>query len=87
MDIAALVLSIIALLASGSCLVIMLAKNFFSTHQVQMVPVDPFKEMGDGFPAEIGKAMKNPFRELGDPIDQEELDHLENLRRKKQSKV
>jgi hypothetical protein len=87
MNIAALVISIISLIASLGCLVIMLAKNYFSTHQVQMVPVDPFKAMEEGFPSEIGKAMKNPFREIGDPIDDEELEHLENLRKKKQSKI
>lgn len=79
MDIAALVISILSLIASLCCLVIMLAKNFFSTHQVQMVPVDPFKDM----PPEIGgKLMGNPYKELGDPMTEDELGELEKRKQK-----
>lgn len=83
MDIAALILSIVSLIASLGCLTIMLAKNFFSTHQVQMVPVDPFKQMADGISPEIGKIIGDQFREIGDPIDSEELEYLETMRKKK----
>lgn len=40
MDLAALILSLIAILMSGTVLVIFLAKNVFSSHSIQMVPVD-----------------------------------------------
>ena len=73
MEIAALILSVIALLCSLACLVIMLAKNFFSTHQVQMVPVDPFKDM---IPSEIGKGQMDPYQDLDLPLSEEEIDQL-----------
>lgn len=73
MDLAALILSILSLIASLTCLVLMLAKNFFSTHQIQFQPVDPFKGF-DGMPFETGG--KDPFdayRDIGDPITEDEL--------------
>ena len=68
MELAALILSIISLLASLACLVLMLAKNFFSSHTVQYEPIDK-----GGFPFETGKNLFDQFRDLGDPIDPEEL--------------
>jgi hypothetical protein len=38
-----------------------------------MVPIDTFK---NGMPQEMGKEIFNEFRDLGDPIDQDELDRL-----------
>lgn len=38
-----------------------------------MVAVDPFK---DGMPSEIGKKIFDEFRDIGDPIDQDELERL-----------
>lgn len=73
MEIAALILSTIALIASLSCLVIMLAKNFFSTHQVQMVPVDPFKDMMGG---EMGTNKMDPYQDLDVILNQDEIDNL-----------
>lgn len=70
MELAAIILSTISLICSVSCLVWLLAKHF-STHQIQYV--DPFK---DQMPAELGKDIFNQFREIGDPIDQDELDRL-----------
>jgi len=72
MEIASLILSIIALIASLSCLVIMLAKNYFSTHNVQMVPVDPFKDFVGG---EMGREM-DPYQEIDMSLSQEEIDKL-----------
>lgn len=40
MELAALILSILALLMSGTVLVIFLAKNVFSSHTIQMVPAE-----------------------------------------------
>lgn len=79
MEIAALILSVIALLCSICCLVIMLAKNFFSTHSVQMVPVDPFKDM---MPSEIGKGQMDPFQDIDLPLTQEDIDKLKGRKAK-----
>lgn len=38
-----------------------------------MVPVDPFK---DAFPKEMGKDFLSDFRDIGDPLDQDEIDSL-----------
>lgn len=85
MEIAALILSIIALLASLACLVLMLAKNFFSKHTLTYV--DPLKDMKDMTePGQIGNNMFDQFRDLGDPIDSEELDQIERLRNRKLNK-
>lgn len=86
MEIASFVLSIVALLASLGCLVIMLAKNYFSTHTIQRELVDPFKSGLDPISSEIGKIIGDPFRDLGDPVDSDELEHLENLRKKRAEK-
>lgn len=64
MIIAALILSIIALIMSISCLVFMLAKHF-STHSIQMVPADNF--------APLAKPMGNDFAEIGDPMPEEKI--------------
>ena len=73
MLISSFVFSLIAMICSLACLVIMLAKNFFSTHQVQMVPVDPFKDM---MPSEIGKGQMDPYQDLDLPLSDEEIDQL-----------
>lgn len=82
MEIASLIISVLALIGSLACLTLMLAKNFFSSHTVQMVPVDPMKDLMSSMP-EIGREMGNQFRDLGDPIDEEEREYLENIRKKK----
>ena len=73
MELAAIILSVISLLASLACLVIMLAKNFFSTHVVQME--NPFKHL-DGEPSQIGKPFQDAFREFDAPLLAEELEAL-----------
>ncbi len=82
MELAALIISILALIISVLCVSLMLAKNFFSTHQVQMVPVDPMKDLA-GMTGPMGTKMFDPFREIGDPISAEELEHLEMMKAKK----
>jgi len=85
MDIAALILSIIALLASLTCLVLMLAKNFFSKHTLTYV--DPLKDMKDlTEPGQVGNNLFDAFKELGDPVDSEELEQIERLRTRKINK-
>lgn len=55
MEIAAIILSIVSLLMSGAVLVIYLAKHVYSTHSIQMVPVESAlgelaqKKMGEEF--------------------------------------
>jgi hypothetical protein len=61
MDIAALILSIVSLIMSGTLLVIFLAKNVFSSHAIQMVPVDTF--MPSGTP----RAVENDYMEFDAP--------------------
>lgn len=73
MEIASLILSVIALLFSIANLVVMLAKNFFSTHQVQLQPVDPFANM---FPSEIGKKKLDPFEDIDLPLDEDDIAEL-----------
>ncbi len=72
MEIAAIILSTISLILSIACLCWLIGQKL-STHQVQMVAVDPFK---DGMPSEIGKKIFDEFRDIGDPIDQDELERL-----------
>jgi len=73
MEIAALILSVLSLLASLTCLVLMLAKNFFSTHQVQLQPIDPFDGM---FPKEMGKNKFDMFQDLDAPLNEDEIDDI-----------
>ena len=79
MEIAALILSVIALLCSLACLVIMLAKNYFSSHVIQYQPVDPFKDM---MPSEIGKGQMDPFQDIDLPLTQEDIDKLKGRKAK-----
>lgn len=72
MEIAAIILATISLIMSMASLTWLLAKHF-SSHNIQMVPIDPFK---DGMPQEMGKKIFDEFRDLGDPVDQDELDRL-----------
>lgn len=46
-----------------------------------MVPVNPFEGMTGDSP--IGSPAADIFRELGDPIDKEELERIELMRQKK----
>ena len=79
MDIAALILSTIALLFSCACLIIMLAKNFFSSHVIQQVPVDPFKDL---FGGPMGKDKMDPYKDLDESLMMGEED-LEALKGRK----
>lgn len=72
MILAAIILSTISLIMSMASIIWLLAKQL-STHKVSMVPIDPFK---DSFPKEMGKNPMDEFRDLGEPIDQEEFEYL-----------
>lgn len=70
MDIAALIIGTLALILSIANLVVMLAKNFFSTHQVQLQPIDPFEGM---FPKDMGKPKMDPYQDFDLPLDEEDI--------------
>lgn len=73
MGLAALIISVIALISSLACLVLMLAKNFFSTHVIQTQMVDPFKDM---IPSEVGRKQLDPFQDIDLPLSEEEIAEL-----------
>lgn len=79
MDLAAVIIATMALVISSFVAIWMGAKHF-STHKIQMVPIDPFK---DSIPSQVGNPFEDPFKELGDPIDSDERERLELLRQKK----
>lgn len=81
MEIAAIILSVISLVCSLALLVIFLAKNVFSTHKIQFQPIDPLRDMTE--PGQVGNNLFDSFRELGEPVDSEELAELERLRTRK----
>lgn len=75
MILSSFILSIFAFLVSTACLVWLLAKHF-STHSIQYV--DPLKSLGLGDDMPMGKSLKDEFREIGDPIDEDELMEIKN---------
>ncbi len=76
MDLASLLISTLSLIISIAAIVWLLAKHF-STHQIQMVPVDnPFSQGLDPMPQQIGKPMMSEYRDLGDPISQDEMEDM-----------
>ena len=79
MDLAAIIISTLSLVISVGCIAIMLAKNFFSTHVIQQVPVDPFKDM---FPGQIGKHQMDPFQDIDAVLSEEEIDELRGKKAK-----
>lgn len=79
MDLAAIIISTISLVVSVVCIAIMLAKNFFSTHVIQQVPVDPFKDL---FGGPMGKDKMDPYQDLDESLMMGEED-LDALRGKK----
>jgi|WetSurMetagenome_2_1015567.scaffolds.fasta_scaffold1141351_2 hypothetical protein len=81
MDIASLIISIVSLLLSISSLVWLLAKQL-SSHTIQYV--DPFAGKGqDPLTEQMGKDPTKEFRELGEPLDDDEISYMEEMRKKK----
>lgn len=64
MIIAALILSIIALIISIACLCWLIGKQL-SSHQITYLPADNF--------APLAKPMGNDFAEIGDPMPEEKI--------------
>lgn len=79
MDLAALIIGTLAFVVSISHLVWSLSKHF-STHTIQREFIDPFK---DSVPSQAGKDFLDAFREIDHPVDQDELEQLELLRKRK----
>ena len=81
MALASLIISVIALIVSVACLVWLLAKQL-SSHTIQYV--NPFEGKGQDPLSEImGKDPMKDFRELGEPLDEDELSYIENMRNRK----
>jgi hypothetical protein len=78
MELAAIIISTISLLLSMASIIWLLAKQL-STHNIQMVPVDPFKDMTE--PSQIGKNFMDEFRDLDNPITADELASLAKRRK------
>lgn len=80
MDLAAIIISTLSLVISVGCIAIMLAKNFFSTHVIQQVPVDPFKDMF----GPVGKDKMDPYQDLDESLmmGEEDLDALRGRKAK-----
>lgn len=83
--ISAIIISVLAFVLATGCISIMLAKNFFSSHSVQMVPVDPMAQLQGMISPEIGKPMDDSYRDLSDPLDSDELEHLELMKQKREA--
>ncbi len=80
MEIASLIMSIIALIFSIANMVWLLAKHF-SSHSIQYVPApsmgqDPLSEI-------MGKDPRKEFRELGEPLDDDELSYIDDMKKRK----
>jgi len=80
MEVASVIISTLSLIISILCICLMLAKNFFSSHTIQYV--DPFKG-NDPINSEIGSKLFSEFRDIGDPIDSDELDLMKDKLKKK----
>lgn len=85
MEVASVIISTLALIISIAALTWQMAKHF-STHQIQMVPIDPFKDNSEPG-GQVGKDFAEQFRDLGDPIDQEELERIAMMKKKKLQKI
>ncbi len=82
MELASLIISVLALIIGLASLSWQIAKAF-STHTIQYV--DPFKGM-DGGKIELGKGQDKEFREIGEPLDDDELSYLEEAKKKRLAK-
>ena len=81
MDIASLVLSIIALTLSIGTLVVVLAKHF-STHKIQMVPLDhPMSHGGDVGPGRPFSPESN-YADFEDPLSDDEKEYFDKQKNK-----
>lgn len=82
MELAALIISCIALLLSMASLIWLMAKQF-SSHTIQYV--DPFAGVKEQDPLteQMGKDPAKAFREIGEPLDEDEISYMEEMRKKK----
>ena len=82
MDMAALIISVFSLMVSLVSLIWILAKQF-STHNIQMVPVDPFSAPYNGMVGAKTSPIGDDFKELGDPLSEDEQEYFNKLNAKK----
>ncbi|HEY8272151.1 MAG TPA: hypothetical protein VIG33_14775 [Pseudobdellovibrionaceae bacterium] len=82
MELAAFIIAVIALIVSLASLTWLIAKQL-STHQVQLVPVDPFAQFDPGKVGAKTSPMGDDFKELGEPLSPEEKEYFDKLKAKK----
>lgn len=78
MALAALIISSICLVQLVVLTSLFIAKNYFSTHVVQLQPVDAF--LGESVP-DLGRPMADPFREVSDQPSDDEMEFLKPSRK------
>lgn len=81
MEIASLILSILAFIGVVPLWALFLAKNYFSTHTVQLQPVDSFMpspSMGLGrvYEPPIPPSIMEQYRDVDAPMTQEEREYF-----------
>lgn len=79
MDIAAIIISVISLMLSIFCVIIMVSKEWFSSHQVQLVPIDQALDSKGG----QGRPMTESYREIGEPLTEDEMQFFDLTNKKK----
>jgi hypothetical protein len=85
MEIASLILSIIALILSIASIIWQVSKHL-SSHTIQYV--NPFDgKTQDPLSEAMGKDPKKEFREIGDPLDEDELEYIERMKEKKAGRL
>lgn len=82
MAIAALIVSVLALILSLFCVSMMVAKNWFSSHTIQYVPLDQ-PDFGGGHGGPPSPLDKNPFRDISEPLSPEEKAYFKEIEKKK----
>lgn len=77
MDIAAIILSTMAMLMSVGTLIIMVGKHYFSSHVIQYKPIDDMFQS----PIPTGKPMEDAFRDF-DQLSPEEEEYFRQQKHK-----
>lgn len=80
MAIAALILSVIGLILSMACVIIMVSKEYFSSHTVQLTPIESIDALR---PRAKGRPMNEAFTDISDPLSDDEREYFEKQAAKK----
>ena len=84
MELAALIISVLALIVGLASLSWQIAKAF-SSHTIQYVPAPNLRQ--DPLTEQMGKDPTKDFREIGEPLDGDELEYIERMREKKAGRL